>query len=494
MNIFDSLCKEYYFNIKQNLPIHNLQSLLKNFLKSLGKLYIFGQKWVQNLIKHIFDIMNSSNKEETNVKEDKSEKMTASLVHLKLKEALELNNIYFEDKNEIQIIKNIEKKPKEKEIELILEKCKKCDLLLFIFKHCNDLILDMNSINYCFEIIMYILEDSENKNRLKMINKEFIPYFLYEWMDSIHNIIVNNKPNSKLLIEFLINNNNFNDLMLKFINEVIEIKNYFIKDGRDRDKDISKSKTLLVQFGCKYLDICFYVFFKEKRYNSIKYWLKSNSDFYQFYSSYKILATDNHYEEKDLKELLTLIDYISNSISCFEKRNNEKNRYLSEKKVQIKGNEFNKIKLNFKNDSQTWINLTSFSIDDSEKSKDNTNNKFKKLAIFSYNKSKDIYNLQDIIDISDLSSDKPLKKYLQIFNKEDIYLVPLNNISTSLYAFGNNFNHSLGINGKLAKFYDKPTKCIGLPNNIWNIGYGNKIILNLNYLLLFINYNSNFKF
>jgi predicted MPP superfamily phosphohydrolase len=127
MNIFDSLCKEYYFNIKQNLPIHNLQSLLKNFLKSLGKLYIFGQKWVQNLIKHIFDIMNSSNKEETNVKEDKSEKMTASLVRLKLKEALELNNIYFEDKNEIQIIKNIEKKPKEKEIELILEKCKKCD-------------------------------------------------------------------------------------------------------------------------------------------------------------------------------------------------------------------------------------------------------------------------------------------------------------------------------------------------------------------------------
>ena len=479
MNIFDSLCKEYYFNIKQNLPIHNLQSLLKNFLKSLGKLYIFGQKWVQNLIKHIFDIMNSSNKEETNVKEDKSEKMTASLVHLKLKEALELNNIYFKDKNEIQIIKNIEKKPKEKEVELILEKCKKCDLLLFIFKHCNDLILDMNSINYCFEIIMYILEDSENKNRLKMINKEFIPYFLYEWMDSIHNIIVNNKPNSKLLIEFLINNNNFNDLMLKFINEVIEIKNYFIKDGRDRDKDISKSKTLLVQFGCKYLDICFYVFFKEKRYNSIKYWLKSNSDFYQFYSSYKILATDNHYEENDLKELLTLIAYISNSISCFEKRNNEKNRYLSEKKVQIKGNEFNKIKLNFKNDSQSWINLTSFSIDDLEKSKDNTNNKFKKLAIFSYNKSKDIYNLQDIIDISDLSSDKPLKKYLQIFNKEDIYLVPLNNISTSLYAFGNNFNHSLGINGKLAKFYDKPTKCIGLPNNIWNIGYGNNYCLAL---------------
>ena len=38
MNIFDSLCKEYYFNIKQNLPIHKLQNLLKDFLKSLGKL------------------------------------------------------------------------------------------------------------------------------------------------------------------------------------------------------------------------------------------------------------------------------------------------------------------------------------------------------------------------------------------------------------------------------------------------------------------------
>jgi len=72
-----------------------------------------------------------------------------------------------------------------------------------------------------------------------------------------------------------------------------------------------------------------------------------------------------------------------------------------------------------------------------------------------------------------------LINYKQLFNNEEIYLVPMNNISTSLYAFGNNFNHSLGINGKLAKFYDKPMKCEGLPKYIWNIGYGNNYCLAL---------------
>ena len=51
--IFDSLSKEYYFNIKQNLPIHKLQILLKDFLKSLGKLDNFGKRWSQSFIKYI---------------------------------------------------------------------------------------------------------------------------------------------------------------------------------------------------------------------------------------------------------------------------------------------------------------------------------------------------------------------------------------------------------------------------------------------------------
>ena len=102
-------------------------------------------------------------------------------------------------------------------------------------------------------------------------------------------------------------------------------------------------------------------------------------------------------------------------------------------------------------------------------SSDKNNINYKKIAIFSYNKETKKYSLQDVIDTSDSSSiKKDLSNYLQLFKNDEIFLVPMDKISTFLYAFGNNFNHSLGVNGKLAKFYDTPMKCEGLPKNIWN--------------------------
>ena len=456
LNIFYSLCKEYYFNIKQNLPINKLQNILKDFLKSLGKSDNFGKKWSKYLIKHIFKLMNETNKEKE--KEDELDK------------------------------KKDNKQSKEKEDILIKEICVQCDLLLFIFKNSNDLILEKYSINIYFEIINMILEilikeKAQNSNIKKyiekIIDKEFISYFLNEWMNEVYNIIVYKKQNSSKLIECFINNNKFNELMLKFIDEVIEIKNYFVQKEGNNAK-IPKNKTLLVQLGFKYLDICFYIFLKERQPDLIKYWIKSNNNFFNFYSSYKMLATDNHYEEIDYKELLSFIAYISDSISCFNKQNNdnkEKNS-LVKQTLTIKANEFNKIKLNSNNDLKNNINITSFSFDGLEKSNDK-NYKFNKLAIFSYDKNKDYYTLLDIIDTSENSSIKLNRNYSQIFNSDEIYIVPLENISTSLYAFGSNFNHSLGIGGKLAKYYDKPSKCVGLPNNIWNIGYGNNYCLAL---------------
>ena len=428
MEIFDYLCKEYYFNVEENLPVHQLQNLLKGFLNSLNKLDNFGKKWSQNCIEYT---------------------------------SMFLKNIKNEGSS------------KEKNEQIILDKCKEYDKILFILKNCSDS-FNQILVNIYFEIIDKIMKDMISENKLKnnknTRDKEYVSYFLEQWINSIYDIIINNKPNSKLFINYFISNDKFNYSILDFINEVIEIKNYF--KGGKAEITIPKSKTLLVQFGIKYLDICFYIFFKEKKYNIAKYWIESNSDFFYFYSSYKFLSTDCHYEKIDYKELLSTIAYISDSISCFKKggiSDNQKN-----KEINMKFNEFNKVELNFKNDSKKFINLTSFSLD-----KIDNNNKLSKLAIFTYNKKLDTYYLQDLLDVSNNNSRQILNNYKQLFNTENIYLVPLNEFKTSLYAFGSNFNHSLGINGKLAKFYDIPTKCEGLPDDIWEIGYGNNYCLAL---------------
>ena len=499
IDIFDSLCKEYYSNINQNIPIYKLQNLLKNYLKSLVKLDKLGKKWSQCIIQSIHNIivkLNETKKEEGKDKENKEEKVDEKINKKNLKNELssdmsesDKSKVSLEDENDDESISINIKKMRNKNYNKIscyandkttFENCKKYDILLFIFKNCSEVIFDEYSLNICFEIINQILEQSNKKklNIIKSLYNEFISSFLFEVMDSIYKIIINNKHNSKLFINYFINNNKIHDLMIQFIDRAIEIKSYFLNEEEKKNKKtIPKSKTLLIQFGFRYLDICIYIFLKEKQGNIFRYWIKSKNEFFKFYSSYKLLATDLHYEEADYKELLSILAYISDSISSFEKSDIDKNN-LDKKIIQMKSNEFNKVKLDFKKDAKTHINLTSFSFDNLKNSKDSNIN-FSKLAIFSLNKKEDKYNLLDIIDCSEFSSMKSLKNYIQIFNAEEIYLVPLENLSTSLYAFGSNFNHSLGIGGKLAKFYDKPTKCQGLPNNIWNIGYGNNYCLAL---------------
>ena len=444
LEIFDLLCKEYYFNISNKLSVNNLQNLLKKYLKSLNKESSFSQKWLQNLMK-IFS------------------------------------------------------KPKDKCEDL---DCKEYDKILFIFRDCNNLELDEYFINKCFNMINDIIEKSvvdtdkivKKENNLRNDNSpininsyitkvdnnrifksEFIPYFLYEIFNGIYDTITNNKINSKLFVECFIKND-FHYSIIKFIDEIIEIKNYF----SDKNNNIPKSKTLLVQFGFKYLDICFYIFFKEKKFNLVDYWIKSNNFLFLFYSSYKMLATEKHYEEIDYKELFALIAYISDSVDLF-KENNQKIDKEKDNKLQfkMKMNSFNKLKLENNDSSSKYSIITSFSLDKLPSS-DKNNINYKKIAIFSYNKETKKYSLQDVIDTSDSSSiKKDLSNYLQLFKNDEIFLVPMDKISTCLYAFGNNFNHSLGVNGKLAKFYDTPMKCEGLPKNIWNIGYGNNYCLAL---------------
>ena len=448
LEIFSSLCKEYYFNISEKLSVKNLQNLLKKYLKSISTENDFSKKWLRSFMKSFIN----DNKENNN------------------------NN----EKNESSL------------------DCKEYDKLLFIFRDCNNLLLDEYSINICFDNINDILEKSiidngksekEKKkdnsieiinnyiykfNNNKLFKNEFIPYFLYEISNGIYDAITNNKLNSKLLTKCFFNNN-FHISIIKFIDHVIEIRNYLQNENNNnnsKNNTIPKGKTLLVQFGFKYLDICFYIFFKEKKYALIDYWIKSNNDLFLFYSSYKLLSTQKHYEEIDYRELLSVIAYISNAIECFYESQNKKEKKY--KLFKMKMNWFNK--LNLKDEKN--VSIESFSFDGLKSDADKIN--YKKLAIFAYNKEAKNYCLQDIIDTSDTSEmKKNLMNYIQSFNTEEIYLVPMNNISTSLYAFGNNFNHALGINGILAKTYNKPNKCEGLPTNIWNIGYGNNYCLAL---------------
>jgi hypothetical protein len=210
-------------------------------------------------------------------------------------------------------------------------------------------------------------------NNNKLFKNEFIPYFLYEISNGIYDAITNNKLNSKLLTKCFFNNN-FHISIIKFIDHVIEIRNYLQNENNNnnsKNNTIPKGKTLLVQFGFKYLDICFYIFFKEKKYALIDYWIKSNNDLFLFYSSYKLLSTQKHYEEIDYRELLSVIAYISNAIECFYESQNKKEKKY--KLFKMKMNWFNK--LNLKDEKN--VSIASFSFDGLKSDADKIN--YKKL-------------------------------------------------------------------------------------------------------------------
>ena len=129
--------------------------------------------------------------------------------------------------------------------------------------------------------------------------------------------------------------------------------------------------------------------------------------------------------------------------------------------------EFNKLN-EFSQNIKGEETITSFSV---QNIKNQLKTEYDKLAIFikdnnQENENEPKYILQEIIDIKELKR-KKIDYKIKLMN-EKIYLVPINKIKTYLYAFGNNYNNSLGINGSLSRFYDEPTKCVGLAKYSWN--------------------------
>ena len=439
INIFESLCEEYYFNINNKLSIKNIKNILQNYFQSITSNNPVNYKWLDTYFNNSVKSININN--------------------------LELSEYVY---NEL------------------------FDKLLYLTKECNNLQLNENEIDIIYDIINSILvkiendyinltKEKENNNitsTLIIVNSNnnvtfkhnFIPYFLYEIMNGFYDSITNNKTNAELFQEYFLKSN-IHSTMKKFVDDIIKIKDFFINNDNSKNNTIiPKSKTLIIQFAVRYFDLCFYLFFKETKHKEIiDYWLSKNNDFFKFYCNYKILSIPKHYDEIDYKETLALIAYISESIDCYNKKlNDNENKINDNNYLKLQLNKFNKLDdLNI-NEEDT---IVKFDLNSPKNDYEN----FKKLVIFNYDKSNNKYNLQDIIDTSSTSP----RIYYQSLKDKETFLVPMKNVPVSLYAFGINFNHSLGINGKLAKFYDEPTKCVDFPKYSWNIGYGNNYCLAL---------------
>ena len=321
----------------------------------------------------------------------------------------------------------------------------------------------------------YGYSDDENEEE---INKKYeIDYFEDEFAFDAF----------KILYEYLINNYSEENSQLfkkcfkeyeidSKIRTIIEKKINFDEEYLNiRAKDtINKGKIFMFQLIFIYFDICLLLFFRENEEEYLKYWMKTRHKLFLFYCNYKLLSTEKYYNGKDFKEIFTLIAYTSDSIDCFYHKNisNDSN---NENIFNIESNTFTKYINDVKDKKEDEV-ITSFSVDFNQNQKD-----FNKLAVFIIDKNnkdtKPKYLLQDVIDIKELSRKR--HDYKIKLNSKDIYLVPLKNIKTHLFAFGYNYNNSLGVNGSFAKFYDNPTKCSGKSEYSWNFSYGQNYCISL---------------
>ena len=306
-------------------------------------------------------------------------------------------------------------------------------------------------------------------------NDYFEENFAFEVFKILYDYIINNynKKNSELLKNCFVN---IDSEIKVLIEKKIDLEEFFSDRSRNT---IKKEQILLFELIFIYFDFCLILFFREEEDVYLKYWMKSRHKLFLFYCNYKLLSTDKYYNENDFKEIFCLIAYISDSIDCFTTNDNSNNSN-NENIFNLQFGKFNKYIKKIKEKKGDDI-ITSFSVD-FDKMINNAAINYNKLAVFSLDKNnkenkEPKYILLDIIDIKEIKRRKI--DYKIKFEEEDIYLVPLNNIKTYLYAFGYNFNNSLGINGSFAKFYDEPTKCEGLSKYSWNFSYGQNYCISL---------------
>ena len=455
--ILEVLNLEYYFNIRNNLPNENLKNNLIKYMNVFSCKLL--EKYLDKYINLQFD--NKS-----------------------------LYNDYLD-------LFDIERKNKEMKINEYLYNNVIFDKLLFILRNCinnsfkPELFIDKyfiaiekileNKLNTLKDINSryYGYSDDEDEDIRKKSNDYFEEIFAYDVFKILYEYIIKNysEENSRKFKECFIEHHkhHIDEKMKNLIEKKIDMEEYF--SDRSRDK-IKKGQILLFQIIFIYFDFCVILFFRENEDAYLKYWMKTRHKLFLFYCNYKLLTTEKYYNENDFKEIFSLIAYVSNSIDCFNS-NNLTNKSNNDNILTIQFNNFNKYTRELKDIKKEDDVITSFSIDfDENILKSNYN----KLAVFILDKNNENdkepkYIFQDIIDIKKLKR-KKIDYRIKLTNDE-IYLVPLKNVKTYLYAFGYNYNNTLGVNGSFAKFYDSPTKCDGLSQYSWNFSYGQNFCISL---------------
>ena len=455
MHILEVLNLEYYFNIKNNFSNEHLKKKLIKYMNTLNNI------WLQQYLDKYRDI--------------KFDNMLSYEEYLNLFDISENNNEKNIYENNLGNYNNVI----YDKLLFVLKNCirNSYNAGLFVEKYFFVLnkilenkeikLKDFNSENYA-----YSYEENEEEINKKNENDYFEDEFAFEAFKILYTYLINNysKENSQLFKkcfkEFKIH------LKIKtLIEQKIDFDEYL--NVRKKDK-IDKGKIFLFQFIFIYFDICLLLFFREKEEEYLKYWMKTRHKLFLFYCNYKLLSTEKYYNEKDYKEIFSLIAYTSDSIDSFYHKNilnDSNNDYM----FNIESNTFNKYINDVKDKKEDEI-ITSFSVDFNQNQND-----FNKLAVFIIDKNnkgtKPKYILQDIIDIKGIH--RKNVDYKIKFNSKEIYVVPLKNIKTYLFAFGYNYNNSLGVNGSFSKFYDNPTKCSGLSKYSWNFSYGQNFCLSL---------------
>ena len=147
------------------------------------------------------------------------------------------------------------------------------------------------------------------------------------------------------------------------------------------------------------------------------YWINSKNELFKFYYDYKILTINKNYNEKNLREIMALIEYAINS-KKEEKKDNNVNVEL-----KLKPNEFNKY------DNESNNELIDYTI--KFNNLDINENNYTKLIIFTFDKNNEKkYILQDIIDLSEIKRKKI--DYYKIRMNEKIFLVPVKKVPICL--------------------------------------------------------------
>ena len=430
--IYDTLYLEYYFNIENNISNRLLSEKLLSYFSKLSnenKSNLRNNKWILYYFKQISKINNQKG---GNILSDLNP--NRSNTEKKLMEILNFCPNIINDK-----------------LLFLIGIISKTDGNEYFIKYYFDIINKMAN-----SIVNLDSQRNESENNLEYLLLINIINILYNY----YNIKKKDKENGT--IEMF--NKDIDETMKKLLQ--INIDCFFPKHKKDEDiynynntwKKMSKQTSLKIDFIFKYLDLILILLYREDLPNFYNYMVNPENILFKYYFIYKILSMEKSNKNDDYKETSALIYYIISS------NNEEKNKnQINEDNIEVICNTNNEYK--FKNKQDLYDISFKF---------ENIISEYNKLLVLCLDEKNEKYYYQNIIDLNNLSIYDNIYK-LRCNN--NIYLVPLKNISTSLYSIGSNSNdiyYDYATYRHKKDNFQNLNKYEKIPKYCWNIGYDGK--------------------